>query len=210
MVYSKIFHSGLHTTADHKWLPDQIPSIHGLDDWGLKCLFTLKRGRSKCDKKYKRQEKSIRHCLLVDHVTKTRWFPLMAAKIKKTLITHKTCRLHWWPQWGKNAPTSYGLLHEVVRRRCPLWVLMSFCRQVSWLGRATPPWCCWSQWGTWWDDRYPSPNRQSVAVRIPVLCRRSHQWTWLHHHLRLWPKKEHKLLTCTKSQRYTTVRSLNL
>lgn len=51
------------------------------------------------------------------------------------------------------------------------------------------PWCCWSQWGTWWDDRCPFPSPQLVAVRIPELCRRSHQWTWLHHHPQLWPEK---------------------
>lgn len=54
----------------------------------------------------------------------------------------------------------------------------------------TLPWCCWSQWGTWWDDRCPCPIRQLVANHIPELCRRSHQWTWLHHHPQLWPEKD--------------------
>lgn len=65
-----------------------------------------------------------------------------------------------------------------------LWIQLLFWHVAALL------WCCWSQWGTWWDDRSPSPSQQLVAIRIPVLCRRSRQWTWLRRHPQLWPEKK--------------------
>lgn len=55
------------------------------------------------------------------------------------------------------------------------------------------PWCCWSRSGTSWADQCPSPSQQLVADRTPVPCRRSHQWTWPHHHPQLWPETDSNL-----------------
>lgn len=46
-----------------------------------------------------------------------------------TLITHKTC----------TDLIAGEVRGHVITQRCPLWALVSYCHQASWLGRATPP-----------------------------------------------------------------------